>query len=249
MINSKYKPLDNNKALKLNLVDQVSFELRQIITTEEIKVGDKLPSEAALTKQFSVSRTVIREALAALRSDGLVESKQGAGVFVIENKGNISDGLTAVNIEKISSVIEMLELRTGVEVEAAGLAAIRRSPAQEDKIYQVLEDFITHARNDEPTSELDKSFHISIANATNNPRFAEILKLMGTNVIPRSSLQKETQETPSSLNSSKYLEQIHVEHIAIADAISQRDEIAAREAMRNHLMGSQNRYRTLLRNK
>lgn len=241
-VNHKKK---NEKVARPNLVSQVSNELRQLILSGELTVGDKLPSEAVLTSNYSVSRTVIREALAALRSDGLVEARQGAGVFVIEEKVTASSSLSAVNPERISSVVEMLELRAAVEIEAAGLAAVRCSPAQEDRIFEVLEGFIANVRSDEPTTELDKAFHLAVAHATNNPRFAEFLELMGASVIPRSSLEGEVPVTP--VTSTEYLEQIHKEHLTIAKAISQRNETAAREAMRNHLKGSQQRYRELLR--
>ncbi|PWQ99660.1 FadR family transcriptional regulator [Leucothrix arctica] len=228
-----------------NLVNQVSAELRQLIVSGALSAGDKLPSEAELTSKYSVSRTVIREALAALRSDGLVEARQGAGVFVLEGQSSSLTGLSAVNPERISSVVEMLELRAGVEIEAAGLAAIRCSPAQEERIFEVLEAFISKVRQKQSTSELDRSFHLAVANATNNPRFAEFLELMGASVIPRLSLKDGSEAEPAT--STEYLEQIHQEHMAIAEAISQRDESAARDAMRLHLKGSQQRYRKLLR--
>ena len=234
------------KSTRPNLVDQVSAELRQLILAGELSVGDKLPSEATLTKKYDVSRTVIREALAALRSDGLVESKQGAGVFVIEEE--ISSGsLAAVNPERISSVVEMLELRAAIEIEASGLAAIRRSPAQDDRLFELLESFINKARKGEPTTEVDREFHLAIATATNNPRFSELLGLMGESVIPRQSLQDDNLESNTERTSLEYLEQIHSEHLQIAEAISTRDEDSARNAMRKHLKGSQNRYRKLLR--
>ncbi|ERM03028.1 hypothetical protein Q644_13465, partial [Brucella intermedia 229E] len=67
-----------------NLVAKVSEQLRRSIQSGEITPGTKLPSEARLTESFGVSRTVIREAIAALRADRLVEARQGAGVFVLE---------------------------------------------------------------------------------------------------------------------------------------------------------------------
>lgn len=67
-----------------NLVAKVSEQLRRSIQAGEITPGTKLPSEARLTESFGVSRTVIREAIAALRADRLVEARQGAGVFVLE---------------------------------------------------------------------------------------------------------------------------------------------------------------------
>ena len=225
------------------LVSVVSAELRRLIVEGKIQPGGKLPSEAALTKKYNVSRTVIREAVASLRADGLVEARQGAGVFILDTRPTASYPLQAFDDERISSMIEMLELRTAVEIEAAGLAAVRRSPAQEEAIFERHDDLGRLIAAGEATAEADFAFHLAIADATNNPRFREFLDMMGQRVIPRAQLQNGERER----SSSGYLGQIQTEHKTIAEAISGRDEQAAREAVRTHLKGSQQRYRQLLR--
>ena len=107
-----------------NLVAEVVQELRDQIGGGAFAVGDRLPSEAQLTESFSVSRTVIREAIATLRADGLVEPRQGAGVFVLEPVEAAQRPFQIVDLDKISSIIEMLELRTAVEMEAAAQASL-----------------------------------------------------------------------------------------------------------------------------
>lgn len=226
-----------------NLVEKVAEDLRRAILAGEIKTGEKLPSEAGLTEQFDVSRTVVREAISSLRADGLVAPRQGAGVFVISNQISQSQPFQSFDPARISSIIEMLELRTAIEVEAAGLAAVRRSPAQEEAILERCDAIDDRIAAGAPTTEADFELHLAIADATNNPRFREFLELMGRAVIPRVSLQDgEVETTPND-----YLAQIQAEHRRIAGAISARDEDGAREAMRIHLQGSQTRYRTLLR--
>lgn len=228
---------------RTNLVAKVSAELRRAILAGEIRTGDRLPSEAGLTRQYEVSRTVIREAIASLRADGLVEARQGAGVFVLSNQPSASQPFRSFDPARISSIIEVLELRTAVEVEAASLAAARRSPAQDEAIHERLSEIGEHIARGEPTIEADFAFHLAIADATNNPRFREFLEVMGRNVIPRTSLQdSDVESTPGD-----YLARIQAEHRRIADAISAQDETAAHEAMRVHLKGSQQRYRTMLR--
>jgi len=225
------------------LVGAVSADLRRLILDGDIKPGDKLPSEAALTRKYEVSRTVIREAIASLRADGLVEAKQGAGVFVLSSQPATAFPFQPFDAARISSMIEMLELRTAIEIEAAGLAAARRSPAQEEAIFERCQDIDRLIAEGKPTTEADFAFHLAIADATNNPRFREFLEMMGQRVIPRTVLQGDHAErTPSS-----YLGQLQAEHKAIAEAISARDEQAAREAVRTHLKGSHERYRQLLR--
>ena len=165
-----------------------------MITDGEIRPGDKLPSEAALTKKYKVSRTVIREAIASLRADGLVEAKQGAGVFVLNSQPAAAFPFQAFDGARISSMIEMLELRTAIEIEAAGLAAARRSPAQEEAIFERCQDIDRLIVEGRPTTEADFAFHLAIADATNNPRFREFLEMMGQRVIPRTVLQGDHAE-------------------------------------------------------
>lgn len=226
-----------------NLVEAVREGLRAEIASGAVKVGEKLPSEARLTERFGVSRTVVREAIASLRADGLVEARQGAGVFVMEATLPPALPFQGVDPEKISHMIEMLELRSAVEIEAAGLAAARRSPAQEEEIAQRCHAIDRLVASGQPTTEADFAFHLAIAEATNNPRFREFLEMMGRSVIPRVALQKDDREA----SPPAYLEQIAGEHRALVQAIANRDEAAAREAMRTHLKGSQQRYRELLR--
>lgn len=226
-----------------NLVEAVRDGLRAEILSDAMKAGDKLPSEARLTERFGVSRTVVREAIASLRADGLVAARQGAGVFVLERKPSPAQPFQAVDPERISHMIEMLELRATVEIEAARLAAIRRSPAQEEEILQRMHTIEALIEQGAPTTEADFAFHMAIAEATNNPRFAEFLRLMGASMIPRAALQKDRAE----VSSPAYLAHIADEHRAIAEAISNRDERAASHAMRTHLKGSEQRYRELLR--
>jgi DNA-binding FadR family transcriptional regulator len=224
------------------LVERVSVTLRQAILAGQFPSGSKLPSESQLTAAHGVSRTVVREAIAALRADRLVEARQGAGVFVLDVPPRPPISLQSIDPERVSSTIELLELRTGVEVEAAGLAALRRSPAQEEAILD--RHFAVHEALEagRPTSEADFALHLAIAGATNNPHFTEFLTLLGENAIPRAALHGDRPEKDSA-----YLKLIDEEHSRIVAAISNGDEAAAREAMRVHLRGSQARYRALLR--
>lgn len=225
---------------------QLSEVLRKAIADGEFKPGTRLPSEAQLTVAHGVSRTVVREAIAALRSDRLVEARQGAGVFVLQSTPTPPPfvlSLGQIDLARVSSMIEILELRTAVEVESAGLAAARRSPAQEEVIlerhYAVRACLDAH----QPTSEADFALHLAIADATNNPRFREFLTMIGRNVIPRAALRGDEKDA----DPSGYISLLVEEHQAIVEAISDGDEDAARDAMRRHLRGSQLRYRTLLR--
>ncbi|WP_121633869.1 FadR/GntR family transcriptional regulator [Tropicibacter alexandrii] len=225
------------------LVVTVLRALRARIERGEFKPGDRLPSEAQLTAEFDVSRTVVREAIASLRADGLVEPRQGAGVFVLDRQMPTPLPFHDVDPTRVSSVIELLEVRAAVEVEAAGLAAQRRSPAQEERIIEAFRTVSDLAKQGEPTSEADFDLHLAIAEATNNARFTEFLRMLGPSVIPRRALRPDAARPTSG----SYQQMIDNEHREIVNAILTGDPDAAREAMRTHLQGSMSRYRALLR--
>ena len=227
---------------KPNLSAPIAQALREAIGQGQFGIGQKLPSEATLTAQHGVSRPVVREAIAELRADGMVEARQGAGVFVIRQQPIGSALFEGIDSEKLSSILEILELRTAVEVEAASLAAQRRSPVQEDAIFSALKAFEEAAAAQVSTVESDLAFHLAIANATNNPRFSQFLNMFGRDAIPRDRLAAPGKE----FIAGGYLTQIQSEHRQIAEAIAARDAAAAGTAMRAHLQGSQQRYRRML---
>lgn len=238
-----------------NLVREVENALRLAITSGEVPVGSKLPSENEMTQHYGVSRTVVREAVSSLRLRGLVEARQGAGVFVIRTS-TAPKTLVAFRIEdpsRLSEVIEFLELRIAIEVEAAAIAAARRSPAQAEAVregWQAIEDALASGH---VSAEADFSFHLAIADATNNSQFRRLLETMGLYAIPRAAMSSDRGPTPMRDTGSvaaapiDYLRQIQDEHLRITEAIADGDSKAARSAMRVHLEGSRDRYRALLR--
>src|SRR6201982_3674621 len=99
------------------------------ITAGDLKPGAQLPTEPELIAATGVSRTVVREAVAALRAEGLVVTRQGVGAFVPENARRP----LRIDVDPLSplrAVLDVMELRTGIEIEAAGLAADRGSASQ-----------------------------------------------------------------------------------------------------------------------
>ena len=229
---------------KLSLVKTLADQLRRSISSGELAVGEKLPSEAALTEAHGVSRTVVREAVASLRSDGMVEPRQGAGVFVTSARPMRASPLQYIDTKTLSSVVEVIELRAAVEVEAAALAAARRSRAQEAAIFEALTAMDRAAESGTETGPLDLAFHLAIARATNNPRFEQFLLMLDLDAIPRIRLNGEALIG----HDPDYLSLLRAEHERIAEAISARDETEARAAMRAHLDGGFTRYRTMFRN-
>jgi DNA-binding FadR family transcriptional regulator len=237
------KDLTGAKDVKgMSLASKISTDLRRDISEGVFKPGDRLPSEAALTQQYSVSRTVVREAIAILRASGLVEARKGAGVFALDNKPD-DQPFKDLTIEKISSVIELLELRTIFEVEAAALAASRRSATQIEAILEAHKRVGDCLTSGAPTRDADFNLHVTIAEATQNRRFPEFLQLIRSGIIPRGELQGAAP----GARPKDYNLHLQEEHSQIVDAIIEGDADAARETMRAHLRGSLERYKLLLR--
>ncbi|RUM20440.1 FadR family transcriptional regulator [Rhizobium vallis] len=219
--------------------------LQERILDDATKVGDKLPTEKALALELGVSRTTIREAIAALRADGLLEAKHGVGVFVSQKLDLDAHAVQGSDSFHFSaSMLDILELRMAVEVHAAGLAASRRSWAQEEKIWQAADAFKMAFANNDSTEEADWAFHRSIAEATNNEAFREFFDRMGLAIRPWRAPQGAKLGT---LITPPYLSKSIDEHDAICEAIATGDVERARECMKNHIGRSQMRFRGLMR--
>ncbi|EPX75487.1 FadR/GntR family transcriptional regulator [Salipiger mucosus] len=224
-------------------VSVIADELRRGIEQGDFAPGDRLPSESELTRRHSVSRTVVREAFARLRSEGLIETRKGSGVYALDPAKAGRQPFSDLDTERLSGVIELFELRSAFEIRAAALAAMRRSGAQIDRIVKANEDVAKCFDRGESTREADFAFHYAIAEASQNKRFPEFLSLIRPGLVPRVELEAGSG-TPRAYVPNPDLV---TEHDRIIDAIIAGDADAAEAAMKAHLEGSLERYRDLLR--
>jgi DNA-binding FadR family transcriptional regulator len=221
----------------------VADTLRARLTEGKLHAGQRLPAETRLTHEFGVSRTVVREALAALAADGLVEARQGAGVFVTARPSRAFGTLSIDIGKKISIALNVLEVRMGIEIESAGLAAERRNGAQDAAIQEAFFEFDRLLDLNQATGKADFAFHRAIAAATNNPFYVEVLDALGERTIP---CDVTSPWGTDSVLSRAYQQGLQREHLVILRAISAGNAEAARAAMRVHLGNSQARYRARL---
>jgi DNA-binding FadR family transcriptional regulator len=228
---------------RAKLSERVVSTLRSQIVSGRIRPGQKLPTEHQMTESFGVSRTVIREAIASLSADGLVEPRQGAGVFVREQPVAAFSTISLEIGNKISRALNVIEVRMGLEIESAGLAALRRNAAQQAAIQEAFFEFERLLARGEATGRTDFEFHRAIAAATNNPFYVEVLDALGMRAIPCDITSP--WGTDRALT-REYQEGLQQEHLAILKAITAGDPDAARNAMRMHLSASQQRYRVRL---
>jgi Transcriptional regulators len=223
-----------------SLSSQLTKKLAEKIDSEAYRPGERIPTEAELCEEYGVSRTVVREAIASLRADGLLISRQGVGVFVSERKKLLPFEVDAASGDALADAVNILELRLGVELEAAALAAERHNKRQLQAIkarYKDIDREISGKEGDKGRSDFE--FHLAIARATNNPYYEKFLNFLGPHIIPRlrfNSLQ------PAREPDQEYHAKIQKEHAAVLDAIAARNIDGARDAMRLHLKGSLMRY-------
>lgn len=228
---------------KPKLSERLVAALRTQIVAGEFPPGDKLPTESRLTDLYGVSRTVVREAIATLAADGMVESRQGAGVFVRERAANAFAAITLEIGSKISHALNVIEVRMGLEIESAGLAALRRNAAQDAAIHEAFYEFSRLLSLGEATGKQDFLFHRAIAAATNNPFYVEVLDALGMRAIPCDVASPWGTDSVLDMN---YQHGLQDEHMKIMKAISAGDADQARAAMRAHLTASQQRYHSRL---
>jgi DNA-binding FadR family transcriptional regulator len=191
--------------------------------------------------EFGVSRTVVREALSRLQASGLVRTRHGIGSFVAGiGAGGDAFRIVPEQLETLRDVIALLELRIGVETEAAGLAAQRRSAENLGAMRQALDEIASAVEAGQDAVAADFRFHSEIARATQNEHFAGLLATLGQQIIPRARLEAGAAADPERL---AYLRRVNAEHESIYDAIAAGDADAARAAMRTHLANSRERRR------
>ena len=224
------------RSLALGVVEELADRIRD----GRLPPGAKLATEAALMGEFGVSRTVIREALSKMQASSLVETRHGVGTFVSGRGDSPVFRIRSDQLATLRDVVAMLELRIGVETEAAGLAAQRRTDANLEHMRQSLNAFTLAVEQGNDAVGADFRFHLEIARATQNAHFENLVQTFGTAIIPRARLD------PSAASPDErqaYLRRVNAEHGSILDAIAIRDSEAARAAMRTHLANSRERRR------
>lgn len=222
----------------------VAESLKEKIHAGTLQPGAQLATEAELCAAYDVSRTVVREAVARLRSEGLVIPQQGRGMFVSEAPMPRNFSIPDEALATLPETIALLELRLSVEVEAAGLCAERRTDAEADALRALMEQ--VDAPHEDPASvqiHYDYDFHLAIAKATRNEFIHGFLDYLRPIIVPHYRLG---HVVASELRDAYYA-RIHAEHRRIVDAIERRDGRAARQAMRKHLRNSLERVRALAR--
>jgi GntR family transcriptional repressor for pyruvate dehydrogenase complex len=214
---------------RAQLSERVAQALTREIRAGRPAPGERLPTEAALAERFAVSRTVLREAVSRLKSLGLVESRQGSGVYVL------STGFSPLNFDAANSlskqaVVQMVEVRRALEAEVAALAARRRRAADLKRIQQAVNALDRAVAAGGDGVEEDVAFHRAIADAARNPFLIDTLEYLGQ------FLRGATRVTRANeARREDFARQVRDEHAAIVLAVQAGDPLRAQQAAARHM--------------
>jgi GntR family transcriptional repressor for pyruvate dehydrogenase complex len=210
------------------LSDKVADMMLETILSDRLSVGDRLPSERELGEQFGVSRTVVREAVRALVTKGVIDVRSGSGLRVAAVDANaVSESMTlflrggTLDFEKVH------EVRTVLEVHLAGLAAERATDDDVAQLREIHERMQREVSDVEAAARDDLEFHRAIARATHNELFLLLMDSIGSSLIDIRRENLGSGSAPMTLS----------QHEAILELIAAHDPEAARTAMQAHLDG------------
>lgn len=215
---------------KPHLPSQVATLIQREITVGRLKPGDRLPTEHSLAQSFGVSRNVVREAMARLRSDGIIDSRQGIGAFLLPRKASAHFRIDAETLTDLVEFGHLFELRAMLEIRAAGLAAERRLPDAIEDLTAALERMRGAEKWASGGVDADLDFHRALARATGNPYIAQMVAFISDQT--RSSIL-QTQERYGT--KSEVIEVTIAEHAAIHKAVLSGSSAEARKAMSRHI--------------
>jgi DNA-binding FadR family transcriptional regulator len=212
------------------LVEQAADRLRAQITGGQWPVGTKLPGETTLAKELGVGRSTVREALRALAGAGLVRARQGAGVFVTATEP-AEDWPARL---RRAAVTDVYEVRLGVEVHAAALAAARRTPEDTAALRTALAGRRTAAAGDDAAFvDADIALHAAVVTAAHNPvladLFTEFTPTLRRGLIEMLDLVGLRTTDPNTGDDT---------HEALVEAITRGDAEAASTVLREELEGT-----------
>jgi len=216
--------------------DQVAQQLLKQIEVGSFRDTGKLPTEAALAQEFGVSRTVIREAISRLKNEGVVEPRQGSGVFISQHAGIRPLRIDYAEAVDAKSLPQLLAVRRAIEAEVAAEAARCRTDADMDAIDSALR------RIDEAVAEghdgvaEDIAFHRAIAVVTGNPYFLKTLEFLTQYLEAGMKVTRGNEATRRDFSW-----QVRDEHAAIVAAIRAGDPMAARNAACTHMYNAARR--------
>jgi GntR family transcriptional repressor for pyruvate dehydrogenase complex len=222
-------PLQAASLAPQRLTDRLAARLIAQIEQGTLKPGERLPTEAELSRAHGVSRSVVREAVHQAKSRGLLLSRQGSGVYVAPAPVRRPLQFDPAVLESIDAVLQVVELRRVLEGEMAALAAERATRAQVAGLRRALRAMDAATDAGRLGVEEDFAFHRAIGEATANPQFVRLLAYLEQYLLDAMRVTKSNESLRPG-----WARTVRAEHDAIVAGIAARDPQAARRAAVEH---------------
>jgi GntR family transcriptional repressor for pyruvate dehydrogenase complex len=234
--------IDNGLGLsrigRVNIKDMALEQLKRFIASGVLKVGERLPSERELAERLGVGRNSVREAIKVLEATGLLESRIGEGTFVTARTGASIGRTIGLKLAAWGgTIVEIIDAREMIEVEASRVAASRVQPAEHEALRAELER-MEHAADFQTYLAADMQFHRLVAQASHNAIIARIVADL-IDLLEQVLREAEGDRLPTGVESDG-------SHRQVYEAIVRRDGVAAADAMRQHLQFSRDLWQTIV---
>ena len=214
---------------KVRLYEQVAEKVKEAILSGEYQAGNNLPPEGILANRFQVSRTAVREAMIVLQEMGLISISPGRGTLVLRNtEPSMEENL--YELLKKEDIIELVELRQGIEIEAVALAARRCTPEDLAELRAIFNSLKEEVVQQKIGTDQDYKFHLKIIEMTKNHLYLNIMTAISERLYE--ALREARIHTRKKEGGP---EEVLAEHEIILNEISKKDEKKASAAMKLHL--------------
>ena len=218
------------RASDTSAIEQALAALEKL-TLEDLRPGDFLPSEAKLASMVGVSRLTIREATRSLVAKGYLEIRQGRRPLVLQPNGSLlSDYFSGAVRRDRQALLELLEVRMALEVHAARLACAGATKDHLAAMAEAVREMDAALADEQAFHTADVRFHEALADASGNGMVRQIIEELAE---PLMHSRRESYR--GHRRSGEDLRRVVDQHRAVLDAVRDRDDEAAGEAMRAHL--------------
>lgn len=222
----------------MRLSDHICIQIKNLILSQQLHSGDRLPSERKLAELFNVSRPAIREAIHSLTGQGVLITKRGGGSY-LQTDIHSSDDLNLNNINDFILVdrnyqYDVLEARQAIEKSTAWHAALRGTSQDKEKIQRCFDVIHEHQRqgNSQQAAIADAEFHLAIAEASHNIVFVQIMRGLFNVLLTNVEKNRQTIFTNPDPQTHDALSQ---QHHALLQAILEGNPAQAKAAATHHL--------------
>ncbi len=208
------------------IYESVIDEIKRRIADNELGPGERLPSNQQLSQELHVGVSSVREALRVLATAGVVQIKQGSGVYVSSQPPPPDELRGRFTTTEVASLFHLIEARRIIEPEVAALAAERATPEQVKHLQELAQRMDRNFRAGRDWMDADLGFHTVLCQAAGNPVIEGMLNYANDLLID--SRRQTMRDREVSARACHY-------HLLIASAVADHKPMLARALMHEHM--------------